>query len=56
MHMLYFLGAFGEGGNNSNSRNRYKQVYGTYENIRDTCVKVIIVNERKGQITSTKRR
>ena len=42
MHLLYFLGTFGEGGNNSNSRNKYKQGYGTYENMRKTCVKVIL--------------
>ena len=42
MHFMYFLGTHGEGGNNTNSRNRFKDGYGTYENMRDRCVTVIL--------------
>ena len=41
MHLMHFLGTFGEGGNNSNSRNRHYQGYGTHENMRNTCVQAI---------------
>ena len=36
------LGAYGEGGNNYNSRNRFKQVHGTCDNYRCRCVRVIL--------------
>ena len=33
MRLLHFLGAFGEGDNNRNSRNKCKQGHGTHENM-----------------------
>ena len=42
MHFLCFLGTHGEGGNNTNSRNRHKQGYGTFDNMRDICVQVTL--------------
>ena len=42
MHLLFFLGTFGEGSNNSNSSNRYKQAYSVHSKTQDTCLKGII--------------
>ena len=38
MHVLHFLGTYGEGGNNSNIRNTRKQGRGPHESVRDTRV------------------
>ena len=58
MHLLCFLGTFGERGDSSNSRNRRKQWRSACGNIRNTCAKVILCcmkksclylpNEKKG--------
>ena len=42
MHFLFFLGTYGSGANNTNSRNRYKQGYGTYKNYQHRCTQAIL--------------
>ena len=42
MHLSCFLGTFDEGGNNDDSRNRCVQGCGTYENMRNICIKEIL--------------
>ena len=39
---MHFLGTRGEGGNNTNSRNRHVQGCGAHENMRDILLSVIM--------------
>ena len=42
MYLLCFIGTFGEGDNNINSRNRHKQGHGAHKNMRNACTTAIL--------------